>query len=156
MMPRVQTPEDITTPEPKADHKEKPVHVEPEPGVDSNNGTVKPPSSGVEIVGTEQRGDTRYYIMRDLRNGNTVKNVTESSARRLWHYAIQQKENSPVDVKSVEWQGDIGLLRRYRKSGNIRYDLVQRNNGNLRVYYGATEGGMQGPWQQFLDPEDRN
>lgn len=121
-----------------------------------NGDKVQPPRSGVEIVGAEQRGDTQYYIMRDLRNGNIVKNVTRSSARRLWHYAIRQKESNPARADQVDWQGDIGLWRRYKKSGNIRYDLVQRDNGNLRVYYGATESGMQGPWQQFLDPEDRS
>jgi hypothetical protein len=123
---------------------------EQEPG-----GKVAPPRAGVEIVGMEQRGDTQYYIMRDLRNGNIVKNVTRTSARRLWHYAIRQKETNPVRADQVEWQGEIGLWRRYKKSGTIRYDLVQRDNGNLRVYYGATESGMHGPWQHFLDPEDR-
>ncbi|MFW5771788.1 MAG: helix-turn-helix domain-containing protein, partial [Phototrophicaceae bacterium] len=119
-------------------------------------GRVQPPRSGVEIVGIEQRGDTRYYIMRDLRNGNVVKNVTKSSARRLWHYAIKQKESNPVREDSIQWQGDVGLWRRYKKSGTVRYDLVQRENGTLRVYYGATENGMHGPWQQFLGPEDSN
>jgi len=119
-------------------------------------GRVQPPRSGVEIVGIEQRGDTRYYIMRDLRNGNVVKNVTKSSARRLWHYAIKQKESNPVREDSIQWQGDVGLWRRYKKSGTVRYDLVQRDNGTLRVYYGATENGMHGPWQQFLGPEDSN
>lgn len=117
--------------------------------------TIAPPRAGVEIVGVEQRGDTRYYIMRDLRNGNIVKNVTRSSARRLWHYAIKQLEGSPVRPEKVDWRGDIGLLRCYKKSGTVRYDLVQRENGTVRVYYGATEGGMHGPWQQFLAPEDQ-
>ncbi len=119
------------------------------------NGKLLPPRAGVEIVGVEQRGDTVYYIMRDLRNGNIVKNVTRSSARRLWHYAIKQYESDPVHESNIEWQGDIGLARRYKKSGSVRYDLVQNANGNLRVYYGATESGMHGPWQQFLDPEDQ-
>jgi hypothetical protein len=125
------------------------------PAAESESDRITPPRAGVEIVGSEQRGDVQYYIMRDLRNGNIVKNVTRSSARRLWHYAIKQKESNPVREDQVEWQGEIGLWRRYRKSGNIRYDLVQRDNGMIRVYYGATESGMHGPWQQFLAPEDR-
>lgn len=127
-------------------------HDEPLPSME--DGRLLPPRSGVEVVGTEQRGDTRYYIMRDLRNGNIVKNVTKSSARRLWHYAIKQKESNPVREDAIEWRGDVGLWRRYKKSGTVRYDLVQRENGTLRVYYGATENGMHGPWQQFLAPED--
>jgi len=115
---------------------------------------IAPPRGGVEIIGTEQRNDVQYHILRDLRNGNIVKNVTRSSARRLWHYAITQKETNPVKPEKVQWQGDIGLWRRYQKAGETRYDLVQRGNGNLRVYYGVTESGMQGPWQYFLGPDD--
>lgn len=122
----------------------------PDPKVDESS----PPRSGVEIVGSENRGDTRYYIMRDLRNGNIVKNVTKSSARRLWHYAIKQKETNPVRADQIDWKGNVGLWRSYKKNGTIRYDLVQRDNG-LRVYYGATESGMHGHWQQFLLPEDQ-
>jgi len=112
-----------------------------------------PPLAGVEIVGIEQKGDTRHYTMHDLRNGNIVKNVTRTSARRLWHYAITQLETNPVDETKVQWQGDYGLWQSYRRAGETRYDLVQRTPNGLRVYYGVTEGGMPGPWQAFLAPE---
>ena len=92
--------------------------------------------------------------MRDLRNGNIVKNVTRSSARRLWHYAIKQYESNPVRPEKVEWQGDIGLWTHQERAGEMRYDLVQREDGNLRVYYGVTDSGMHGPWQAFLVPEE--
>ncbi len=115
-----------------------------------------PPRAGVEIVGAEQRNNTQYYIMRDLRNGNVVKNVTRSSARRLWHYAIKQRESNPVQMEKIKWEGDFGLWRSYKKSGSIRYDLVHRDNGNIRVYYGVTENGMHGKWQNFLADEDTN
>ena len=115
---------------------------------------VTPPRGGVEIIGTEQRNNTHYHILRDLRNGNIVKNVSRSSARRLWHYAITQKESNPVKADKVQWQGDIGLRRRYQKAGETRYDLCQRENGNIRVYYGVSESGMHGPWQVFLADED--
>ena len=120
----------------------------------SSSSTIPAPQGGVEIIGTEQRNDTKYHILRDLRNGNIVKNVTRSSARRLWHYAISQKESNPVRQDKVQWQGEIGLWRRYQKGGETRYDLVQRENGKLRVYYGVADSGMQGPWQAFLAPED--
>ena len=132
-----------------------PPPLEPEmPVTSEDSNTIAPPSAGVEIIGTEQRNDTLYYVMRDLRNGNIVKNVTRASARRLWLYAIQQMESNPVKVDKVQWHGDIGLWRRYERAGEWRYDLVQRDNGKLRVYYGVTEGGMHGPWQAFLAPED--
>lgn len=115
---------------------------------------ISAPRGGVEIIGTEQRNNTRYYTLRDLRNGNVVKNVTRSSARRLWHYAISQHESNPVRPDKVQWQGEIGLWRRYQKGGETRYDLVQREDGKVRVYYGVTDSGMQGVWQAFLAPED--
>ena len=111
---------------------------------------IEAPRTGVEILGTEQRKGVKYHVMRDLRNGNVVKNVTRSSARRLWHYAISEKESDPVNPSKVEWHGDIGLWKRYKRAGTTRYDLVQRENGELRVYYGVTYDGMHGPWQAFV------
>ena len=116
--------------------------------------SLESPRAGVEIIDVEQRGDEKYYTMRDLRNGNIVKNVTKASARRLWHYAIKQYEGNPVRPDKVEWHGDIGLWTRQERAGEMRYDLVQREDGKLRVYYGVTDSGMQEPWQGFLAPED--
>ena len=48
------------------------------------------PSIGVEIMAMEERKGARYFTIRDLRNGNTVQNVTAASARKLWSYAINQ------------------------------------------------------------------
>ncbi|MEA3460173.1 MAG: putative DNA binding domain-containing protein, partial [Chloroflexota bacterium] len=56
---------------------------------------MEPPRTGVEIAETVERKGTLYHTMRDLRNGNEVRNVTRSSARRLWRYAIVQKEDHP-------------------------------------------------------------
>ena len=112
------------------------------------------PKTGVEIVGTEQRKGKLYHIMRDLRNGNIVKNVTRSSARRLWHYAITEKEKNPVDPNQVNWHNNMGLLKRHKRGGTVRYDLVQRTPEGLRVYYGVTEDGMHGPWQVFVSDDN--
>lgn len=118
-------------------------------------GEITPPRAGVEIVEVEPRGSTRYYTMRDLRNGNVVRNVTMSSARRLWHYAIKQRESTPLMADQITWLGDAGLWKRYKKNGDTRYDLVQRVGDDIRVYYGVTENGMHEPWSSFLDPDDR-
>jgi hypothetical protein len=115
-------------------------------------GTIAPPQTGVEILSTEDRENTRYYTMQDLRNNNVVRNVTRSSARDLWHYAIGQYESNPVRESKVTWIGDMGLWRRYAKGGKARFDLVQRSAGQaLRVYYGVTEEGVTGAWEAFLD-----
>ena len=111
------------------------------------------PRTGVEIIGTEQSSGNQRFVLRDLRNGSVVKNVTESSARRLWLYAIQRRLKHPVVADEVQWQGDKGLVRRHTKQGHIRYDLALRSNGQLRVFYGVSESGMSGAWQQFLTPE---
>lgn len=117
-------------------------------------GHIDAPRTGVEIINTEERKGVKYHVMRDLRNGNIVKNVTRSSARRLWHYAILEKESNPVNPNEVEWHGEIGLWKRYQRGGAMRYDLVQRDNGEIRVYYGVTDDGMHGPWLQFAAEDE--
>jgi hypothetical protein len=119
----------------------------------STTSAISPPRAGVEILDSETRDGTNYYTMHDLRNGNIVRNVTMSSARRLWHYAIKQREGTPLKPEQIQWHGDIGLWRRYKKGGVIRYDFIQRDGDRLRVYYGVTESGIQGEWQRFLEPE---
>jgi hypothetical protein len=112
------------------------------------------PRTGVEILGTETRKGEQYHVMRDLRNGAIVKNVTRSSARRLWHYAILERETNPIDLNRVRWNGNMGLWKRYKRGGVIRYDLVQKENGNaVRVFYGVTDDGMHGSWQQFISDD---
>ncbi len=117
-------------------------------------GRIDPPRTGVEIVESKERKGTFYHAMRDLRNGNVVKNVTRKSARRLWHYAITQAEDHPVDESKVDWRGDIGVLRSREHAGRSRYDLVQRDNGKLRVYYGVTEDGIHGEWGRLVGLEN--
>lgn len=115
---------------------------------------VASPRTGVEIVHTETRKGQTYHHMRDLRNDNVVKNVTRRSARRLWHYAITEKENNPVDPAKVEWQGNIALLRVHKRGGVRRYDLAQRDNDDgIRVYYGVTEDGISGDWLTLVPHE---
>ncbi len=114
------------------------------------------PKTGVEVLGTEQRNGKQFHMMRDLRNGNIVKNVTRSSARRLWHYAISEKESNPVDASKVTWHDTYGLWKRHKRGGAVRYDLVQKTPQGLRVFYGVTEDGMHGPWQSFVVDEDED
>ena len=121
------------------------------PAKKSKSRKIGPPRTGVEIVATEDRDGTIYHTMRDLRNGNQVKNVTRASSRRLWHYAIMQKEKdiSMKDIK-VKWQGNLGFIKQYRKGPITRTDLCQRaKDGNIRIYYGVTEDGLHGPWRKL-------
>jgi hypothetical protein len=116
-------------------------------------GSIDPPGTGVQIVDSEERKGVLYHAMKDLRNGNVVRNVTRSSARKLWRYAITEHETSPVREDQVQWQGGdsrLGLLKSSRRAGKVRYDLVQRMpNGDLHVYYGVTEDGLDGAWRIF-------
>ncbi len=114
------------------------------------------PRTGVEIVSVEERDGTRYYTVRDLRNGNVVKNVTRKSARRLWHYAISQYAKLPSNLSKagVEWDGDFGLLERVKKGKRERYDMVQSTPKGYRYYFGVTEDGIHGPWKQLVGHED--
>ncbi|MBN1873457.1 MAG: putative DNA binding domain-containing protein [Anaerolineae bacterium] len=112
--------------------------------------STPPPRTGVEVAKVETRNNTHYYTMRDLRNGNLVKNVTRRSARHLWRYAIEEAENNPVQPSQVRWMGDIGLWKRREQGKQIRYDLVQRIQDQEHVYYGVTEEGLHGPWSVLV------
>jgi hypothetical protein len=115
-------------------------------------GGIEPPGTGVQVVETVERKGTRYHAMKDLRNGNVVRNVTRSSARKLWRYAITEHETNPVQEKNVQWNGNLGLWKSSKRAGKVRYDLVQRMpNGQFHVYYGVTEDGIDGPWRLFLE-----
>lgn len=118
-----------------------------------NQDNVSPePKTGVEIVLTESRKGKNFYSLRDLRNGNIVHNVTRQSARKLWQYALTEHETNTVDRAKIDWQGDIGLWKKYKRGGQTRYDLVQVDSDNLlHVYYGVTEDGIHGPWQKLFD-----
>jgi predicted metal-dependent phosphoesterase TrpH len=114
-------------------------------------GGVEPPGTGVQIVESIERKGTLYHSMKDLRNGNVIRNVTRSSARKLWRYAITQHESNPVQSDKVQWDGNLGLWKASKRAGKLRYDLVQRMpDGQLHVYYGVTEDGIDGPWRTFL------
>ena len=121
---------------------------------------VEAPRTGVEIVESERRGDALYHHLRDLRNGNIVRNVTRKSARKLWHYAITQLEDGVFDVGKLAWHGDVALIQSYSRAGKTRYDLAQRANGEVRVYYGVTEDGIQdshhSAWRELLGLEDED
>jgi hypothetical protein len=117
---------------------------------DDDQDEIAPPRAGVEIDEVEDRNETLYFTMRDLRNGNIVKNVTLDSARRLWHYAIKQYTGNPFKATNITWHGDIGMIRRYEKGGDVRYDLVQKDGEKMRVYYGVTKNGMHGQWETFV------
>ncbi len=124
--------------------------IEEEPAVDNT------PRTGVEIVRVEEREGVPYYTMRDLRNGNEVKNVTRASARRLWHYAITQHSQLPADLNHarVQWVGDLGLIGSQRQGKDIRYDLVQRTPKGYRIYFGVTNDGIHGRWKAVVGGEE--
>lgn len=114
------------------------------------------PRTGVEVVSVEERDGSRYYTMRDLRNGNMVKNVTRTSARRLWHYAITEYAKLPQDLGQapVQWNGDLGLIRRHKQGTGTRYDLIQHTPQGYRYYFGVTDDGIRGPWKKLVGAED--
>jgi hypothetical protein len=114
------------------------------------------PHTGVEVTLAEQRGEERYYTMRDLRNGNVVKNVTPKSARRLWHYAITAYAGLPSDPSQakIHWQGSYGLLQRQKQGKITRFDLIQRTKSGYRYFFGVTDDGIHGPWKRVVGQEE--
>jgi hypothetical protein len=110
------------------------------------------PRTGVEIVSVTKRGGTDYFEVRDLRNGNVVKNVTLKSSRRLWHYAITQYSKLPAKVESmkIQWEGDLGLITKKKRGNFFSYDLIERTKDGYRHYYGVTDDGIHGRWEVFV------
>ena len=109
------------------------------------------PTTGIEVLHAFEQDGTRYYTLRDLRYHKLIHNVTKSTDRRLWRAAIAQREKGDLDEAAVRWNGDCGLWRSYRqRSGDRRYDLVYRGDGDPRVFYGVSESGMDGRWKALL------
>jgi PHP family Zn ribbon phosphoesterase len=132
----------------------KVAEAEKEPEAEDLQAPTSPPRTGVEVVGFEERQGVRYYTLRDLRNSNVVKNVTVSSARRLWHYAITRHQKLPLDPSAeIQWSGDLGLLGDLRKGKGRRFDLAHRSREGIRLYFGVTEDGIHGEWKRIVGPE---
>ena len=109
------------------------------------------PQIGVEIIETEERHGNKVHTIRDLRNGNLIKNVNRRGARDLWMYALRKHEESQVNPAKVQWQGNVGLVHVEKRAGKMRYDLALREGGKIRVFYGVTEDGMEGAWSVFVE-----
>lgn len=112
---------------------------------------IEPPRTGVEIVRSEKREGTIYHTVRDLRNGNLIKNVTRSSARKLWHYAITQVEAGPPKEEEIDWHGDIAIIDQRQKYDDTWYDLALRENGDIHFYYGVTDSGLNDEWMKLIE-----
>ncbi len=162
----VAQPVEIEAPKPLKDGKEgkrpprrgKPQPVAKPPRVEAPPKSESAPRTGVEVVSREERDGVAYFTVRDLRNGMVVNNVTEKSARKLWHYAITEFALLPTDPKQLgaEWRGDFGLLKQYSQHKQTRFDFVQRVDGSIRYYFGVTEDGIHGDWRQFVAGEEQS
>jgi hypothetical protein len=143
-----------------------PSHVSPSeptvsvntPASETEDDTHTDPRTGVEVLDPIQRDGKYFYSLRDLRNGNTVKNVTTSSARRLWHYAISKYiEVSPtIEKANIVWQGKYGLLHKYSNGNNVHFDLIEKTDSGYRYFFGVTPDGIHGPWKIFFTEEEGN
>jgi hypothetical protein len=109
------------------------------------------PTTGIEVLDSYEQDGIRYYTLRDLRYHKLIHNVTKSTDRRLWRAAIAQREKGDLDETAVRWKGDYGLWRSYRqRSGDRRYDLVYRGDGDPRIFFGVSEAGMDDRWKALL------
>ena len=129
-----------STPQPAPTRRSEPAR--PAAATSNGRGSFEPPRTGVEHVDSQERDGVIYHTLRDLRNGNLINNVTRSSARRLWHYAITQVETSPPDLSAAEWHQNVAVLNRRQKSNMTLYDLAAREGDRVHLYYGVTDGGL--------------
>jgi hypothetical protein len=114
------------------------------------------PRTGVEVLSHLERQGNHYFTVRDLRNGNVVKNVTRASARKLWHYAINRYDEilASIDPHTIIWHDDKALLRKYSQGSNNYYDLILRVDNSFRYFFGVTENGIHGPWKAVIGEDD--
>lgn len=126
----------------------------PSAGRNAQAGGPVPPTTGVEIISTEEKSKVLYHTMRDLRNpSSVVHNVTRKSARRLWLYAITQHEHGDPSAAEIAWHptAQVGLWRREHRAGAARYDLVARYpDSSMRIFYGVTDEGLAGHWRELV------
>lgn len=114
---------------------------------------LEPPRTGAEIVESQKRDGTIYHTLRDLRNGNVIKGVTRSSARRLWHYAIMQVESGNIKPESFKWRGDMAVVNERRKGDTVMYDLAMRDGDDVRLFFGVTESGLSDKWVDLVEKQ---
>ncbi|MCI0395357.1 MAG: putative DNA binding domain-containing protein [Chloroflexi bacterium] len=119
-------------------------------------GTPTPPRTGVEIVSSEERDGTIYHAVRDLRNGSLIKNVTKSSARKLWHYAISQAEAGTPALDRINWHGNMALIEERRRDNYVWYDLAMRDEEGVHVYYGVTDSGLNEEWLELVQAQSQS
>ncbi len=114
------------------------------------------PRTGVEVIESVLRGGKNFYTMRDLRNGNIVKNVTQASARRLWHYAISRygEISDKIETTDVQWRGNYGLVKQYSQGKTQHYDFVLKTDEKFRYFFGVTPDGIHGNWKIFSAEEE--
>lgn len=131
----------------------QPVQQQPEPVIQQQKTAEQTahPRTGVEIVASEKRGGTIYHTVRDLRNGNLIQNVTKSSARKLWHYAISQTEAGPPSAQKIDWKGNLAVLNERRNNNYVWYDLAMRDEDGVHYYYGVTDSGLNDEWMNLVE-----
>jgi hypothetical protein len=142
-----QTAAPAPRPRPADTRRQSPTPAAPQPA----EAAIAPPRTGVEIVHSEERQGTIYHMVRDLRNGSMINNVTRSSARRLWHYAISQAEAGGPDLTHVQWKGQAAVLNERRKDNYTWYDLALRDEDGVHIYYGVTDSGLNEEWQAIIE-----
>lgn len=114
------------------------------------------PKTGVEVMPPEDRKGKLFFTVRDLRNGNLVKNVTVQSARKLWQYAINKylQDIKFLQSKDSRWEGNFSLIRKTNMGNVLRFDLALRDGETLRLFYGVTADGIQSDWHIVTDEHE--
>ncbi len=125
----------------------------PQPQQERSSTGLEAPRTGAEIVESQKRDGTTYHTLRDLRNGNVIKGVTRSSARRLWHYAIMQVESGSIQPESFKWRGDMAIVNERRKGDTVMYDLAMRDGDDVRLFFGVTESGLNDKWVDLVEKQ---
>ena len=98
------------------------------------------PTTGIEVLDLYEQDGIRYYTLRDLRYHKLIHNVTRSTDRRPGAPRSPSVRKATSTKRPCAGRATTVFWRSYRqRSGDRRYDLVYRGDGDPRIFFGVSE-----------------
>jgi len=111
------------------------------------------PTTGVEILATEEHAGGRHYTIRDLTTGKITGGVTRKTARGPSRQAILAREDRLPSEDKITWHDARGFGRTVIRDGVPQHDLALREpDGQIRIFYAVTNDGLDNGWRGVIPP----
>ena len=56
---------------------------------------------------------------------------------------------------SISRANDMAVLNSRSKDDNTWYDLALRENGDVHIYYGVTDSGLNDKWMELIEAQEK-